>query len=145
MATRLVGRVKGDYFTVRLHRRWVNNSFGPVLYGSVYRARDGTTRVDGEFRLAWFARVFVTIWFGGVLLFAVIAVPTGIIGLLAGDWAQAMFLVIPVVMVVGATGMLHVAWQDTERVADRVAEAVAGTQWPGGSPPKGVSRNSFTP
>jgi hypothetical protein len=68
----VVGEFRGSAF--RLHtRKYYSNSFAPFFYGQLTQA-DGGAILEGGFRMNPFVRLFMTFWFGFLLIFTVGAI-----------------------------------------------------------------------
>ena len=63
----VVARVRGDSFRLFAQgTKHVQNSFVPLFYGRVEATTEGA-RIVGRFRMHLFVRVFMGVWFGGLL------------------------------------------------------------------------------
>jgi hypothetical protein len=68
----VVGEFRGPAF--RLHtRNYYKNSFSPFFYGKLMEA-DGSTVLEGDFRLHPFIKLFLAFWLAFLVLFAASAV-----------------------------------------------------------------------
>ena len=65
----ILGKIRGNSFRLQ-KRRNSRNSFAPYLYGQ-FKAADGGTRVEDEFRLHPFAQIFMALWFSFLAVFAI--------------------------------------------------------------------------
>jgi hypothetical protein len=102
--TSAVGKVSESQ--VRLQRviPMVNNSFKPFFFGR-FEVRDGVTVLSGRFALTLFVKIFMTVWFGMLLL-----IGGGILvsAVKAQGSAPPLVLIQPLLMVGG--GVLLVAF-----------------------------------
>lgn len=135
MSNRLVGSIRNGHFKIQMHRRFISNSAAPVLSGSVYRSSDdGQTRIEGEYRMPLYMRSFMTFWFGFLGVWSVFGIPAGIIGVLAGRWESALFIVAPFLMFGFGVAFIKLgaglSAKDRGEIADRIAEAIGGTILP---------------
>jgi hypothetical protein len=102
--TSAVGKVSESQ--VRLQRviPMMNNSFKPLFFGR-FAVRDGVTVLTGRFTLAPFVKIFMTVWFGMLLL---IGCGFLVSGIKSEGSAPQLFLFQPLLMVGG--GVLLVAF-----------------------------------
>ena len=102
----IVAKVRGDRFRLFAKGpRYVQNSFAPFLYGKMETAKGGS-RIIGRFRMHPFVRAFMSVWFGGL---AVIAIVAPIIG--HAEDAEAgkppfIFLFTPLLMILFGIGLV---------------------------------------
>lgn len=68
-----VGRVHEDKVVLERVIPFVHNSFKPVFVGQFEHTRSGI-RLQGHFTMDWLAKVFLTFWFGFIVLWVGIAV-----------------------------------------------------------------------
>lgn len=61
----IAGNVSGDKFDLYVRQKDFRNSFAPHLHGKFVAAASGTV-IEGKFRMHFFVRVFLAIWFTGV-------------------------------------------------------------------------------
>ena len=132
MSTRLVGYARDNRFKISLHRRFQAASATSVLSGTLFRSSSGgRTILTGAFRLPFFVRGFMTVWFGFLAVWSAVGIPAGLIGLLAGWWQGILFLVVPILMF--GIGVAFVKFggglsgEDRRLVAEKIAEAIGGT------------------
>ena len=64
----ILGKIWGNSFRLQKRRNY-RNSFAPYLYEQ-FMAGDGATRVEGEFRLHPFTKLFMALWFSFLAAFA---------------------------------------------------------------------------
>lgn len=69
---RMVGTVSKGATKIQRVIPMVQNSFNPIFVGS-FRAEGNQTILSGVLRLSRFTQVFMSIWFGGILLWVLIA------------------------------------------------------------------------
>jgi hypothetical protein len=62
----VLGSVKGDKFHLYVVRRDFRNSFSPHFHGKLSVAPSGTV-IEGKFRMHFFVKIFLTIWFTGLI------------------------------------------------------------------------------
>lgn len=62
----VLGSITGDGFHLFVVRKGFRNSFAPHFYGKLIPAAFGTV-IEGKFRMQLFIRVFLTIWFTGLI------------------------------------------------------------------------------
>ena len=132
MSTRLVGYAKDNRFKVSLHRRFQAGSATSVLSGTLFRSCiDGQTILQGDFRLPVFIRWFMTFWFGFLAVWSAVGIPAGLIGLLAGWWQGALFVLVPILMFGFGVGFVKLggglSGKDRRLVAEKIAEAIGGS------------------
>ena len=65
----VLGKFRGDSFRLQKRRNY-RNSFAPYLYGQ-FKTGDGATRVEGEFKLHPFTKIFMALWFSFLAAFSV--------------------------------------------------------------------------
>ena len=133
MSTRLVGRVVARDIRVRLHHRFISNSFGPVFAG-VIESEGGQTIVRGVYRLHKYSMYFMKVWFGFLIVWSTIGIPAGLIQLVSGQIEGAMFVVIPFVMFGFGVAFVkfgaYLGDKDNKVIANEIAEAIGGTVSP---------------
>ena len=130
MSKRLVGRIVARDIRVRLHHRFMSNSFGPVFAG-VIESENGQTVVRGVNRLHKYATYFMKFWFGFLIVWSTIGIPAGLIQLISGQIEGAMFIVVPFIMfgfgVAFVKFGVYLGDKDNKAIADEIAEAISGT------------------
>jgi hypothetical protein len=62
----VIGSSSGDRFHLYVVRNDFRNSFAPHFYGRLTTATSGTV-IEGKFRMHFFVRIFLSIWFTGVI------------------------------------------------------------------------------
>lgn len=62
----VLGDISGDKFLLYVTRRDFRNSFGPHFHGKLVAAPSGTV-IEGKFRMHFIVRIFLSIWFTGVI------------------------------------------------------------------------------
>ena len=62
----ILGEVRGSKFRLHILRKDFRNSFAPHFHGELRAAPSGTT-IEGKFTMHFFVRMFLTIWFAGVI------------------------------------------------------------------------------
>lgn len=65
-------QMRGERFRLRC-RRLGANSFAPIFHGRFLAVPEGTL-VEGRFKMHLFTRLFMTFWFGGLLVISAIVV-----------------------------------------------------------------------
>ncbi len=111
-----VGKVSDDSIRLRRYRPWLRNGMSPFLDARLVAECDGLGFV-GVFRMTWYARIFLSVWFGAVLVFIPIFAVAGLHVLFArGDALGALFGVAPLVMFL--FGRLLLAWGEWMWVSD---------------------------
>lgn len=130
MSNRLVGRVTDSNINVRMHHQFKNNSFAPIFDGAVTK-ENGRTVLEGTYRLHKYVLYFMKFWFGFIIVWSIIGVPAGIIGLIAGKPEGALFVIVPFLMF--GFGIFFVRLgrrlgeEDCRLITERLAEAIEGT------------------
>ena len=88
----VLGRLSANRIRLRYRRPFVHNSFAPVFVGALQATSSGT-RIEGQFRMHRFVRIFLGVWFGfvlivgSVLFVASLATAFGLTGRQTeGDW-----------------------------------------------------------
>jgi len=67
------GKVTAQRVVLERDIPFVGNSFKPVFVGR-FESKEGRTVLTGAFRLSWFARTFMSFWFGFGVLWTVFAI-----------------------------------------------------------------------
>ena len=126
----LIGKIQERRVRLTIYRPLFANSFSPVFDASFEEA-DGATWLVGRFRLHRFVRVFLSIWFGGVVLIGALLVPFGIIGVLAGSLEAAVMVFGPLLMLGFGIALVKLGSffgaADERYILSKVNEALAGT------------------
>jgi hypothetical protein len=63
----VIGDVSGNRFHLYVIGKDFRNSFAPQFHGKLTAATSGTV-IEGKFRMHFFVRIFLTIWFTGVIV-----------------------------------------------------------------------------
>jgi hypothetical protein len=63
----VLGSISGDKFHLYIAKKEFRNSFAPQFHGKLVAAHSSTTIV-GRFRLHAFVRIFLALWFGGLII-----------------------------------------------------------------------------
>ena len=74
--TCVVGKATDRRICLVWHRANIKNSFQPIFRG-VFEIENGTTIIKGRFGMHWFVKIFLTIWFGGLILGSIVCVHLG--------------------------------------------------------------------
>ena len=74
--TCVVGKVTDRGIWLVWHRAYIRNSFRPIFRG-LFEIENGTTIIEGRFGMHLFVRIFLAIWFGGLILGGIVCVHVG--------------------------------------------------------------------
>jgi len=83
----------------------VRNSFVLFFYGRVEESHDGT-RIIGAFRMHPVVRVFLLIWFGGLVIMSVVFPVVAFSGKVQAGEPPVIFVVGPLLMILFGVGLL---------------------------------------
>jgi hypothetical protein len=108
----VIGSVSGDRFRLYVIRKELRNSFAPIFHGKLTAATCGTV-IEGKFRMHFFVRIFLTIWFAGVMAIGGRMASFSVNSLLAGRPIEDSYvgLIFPTVLLL--CGLLIVYWCKT--------------------------------
>jgi len=133
----IVGKVTVDKVVLSRYRPWIRNSFNPVFRGR-FVFLDGRTMLTGVFGLHKFVKIFMSVWFGFLLVFSVLAITMGIkeslrqgisiwVGILSG---HTMCAVATVLGLLGC-GLVwfgrRISRSDIEYISNSIQEAINPT------------------
>jgi hypothetical protein len=108
----VIGSSSGDRFHLYVVRKDFRNSFAPHFYGRLTTASSGTV-IDGKFRMHFFVRIFLSIWFTGVIVIggrmAIFSIPN----LAAGLPTEDMYIGLLFPGALFLCGLLMVYWCKT--------------------------------
>lgn len=111
-ATGIVGRVGDETLTLRC-AIWYRNSFQTFLRGKLTKELDGT-RILCRFGMSRFVLVFMSVWFGGVVLIGGSIFIKSLVAILHGrnlsELPSLMGTIIPLIMVAFGIGLLNFGW-----------------------------------
>ena len=108
----LVGAVLFGSVYVRRNQPWVRNAFAPIFHGA-FQTEAGRTVLAGRFRMRWFVRVFMLVWFSGLGLFMGVAI-SQLFSAPTQPLLKLWFLVVPLGMAAAGLGLVHLGWRAGE-------------------------------
>ena len=116
-----VGRVTRDRLLLRHQRPFIHNDMAPVL-DAAYLLNESGPRLIGVYRMSWYSRWFMTIWFGFLMILLPIFVIVGLIGLVTdGALSNLVFILSPLAMIAFGLALLqwgHRSWDEDKHVLE---------------------------
>ncbi len=102
----IVAKVRGERFRLFAQgARYVHNSFIPLLYGRIQPTSEGT-RIVGRFRMHPVVRVFMSVWFGGLAIMAVVLCLVALFGNADAGRPPFILMLGPLLMILFGIGLL---------------------------------------
>ncbi|MBS0210999.1 MAG: hypothetical protein JSS27_18805 [Planctomycetes bacterium] len=103
-----IGVVNENRVSLQRMVSFVNNGFKYHFYGKFLTRDDNRVVLKGRFTMSLFVKVFLTIWFGGVLLGTTGGFIAGITALSSGDRSGLAFLIGCPLFVAFACAFIHI-------------------------------------
>ena len=102
----VVAKLRGDRFRLYAHGpKYVHNSFVPFLYGRLEATNEGS-RIVGRFRMHPYVRVFMSVWFGGLVAMSVFVPVLALAGRFNNGRPPFIAMVAPLMFILFGVGLL---------------------------------------
>ncbi len=108
----VLGSTSGDRFQLYVVRKDFRNSFAPHFYGKLTAAASGTV-IEGKFRMHFFIRIFLSMWFTAVIAIGGRIAIFSIKSLVAGRSSEDTYIGLLVPGALILCGLLMVYWCKT--------------------------------